>query len=128
AAARDFPDLNFIVYHSGLKSFEEAARVDLSRPRGRADWVIALCEIRQRNPGLTNIYAELGTTFGGTAITAPMLCGHILGMLIQSLGADHVLWGTDSIWWGSPQWQIEGFRRFTMPGPLLKAFCAAPAP
>jgi hypothetical protein len=48
-----------------------------------------------------------------------MLCGHVLGMLIQSLGADHVLWGTDSIWWGSPQWQIEAFRRFTMPEPLM---------
>ena len=50
---------------------------------------------------------------------SPMLCGHVLGMLIQSLGADHVLWGTDSIWWGSPQWQIEAFRRFTMPEPLM---------
>src|SRR5262249_20708602 len=28
-AARDFPDLNFIVYHSGLKSVEEAARTDV---------------------------------------------------------------------------------------------------
>jgi predicted TIM-barrel fold metal-dependent hydrolase len=126
AAARDFPDLNFIVYHSGLKSFEEAARVDLSRPPGRVDWVTDLCEIRQRNPGLTNIYAELGTTFGGTAITAPMLCGHILGMLIQSLGADHVLWGTDSIWWGSPRYQIEAFQRFTMPESLAKTFGYAP--
>jgi len=32
------------------------------------------------------------------------------------------LWGTDSIWWGSPQWQIEAFRRFTMPEPLMKIF------
>ena len=126
AAARDFPDLNFIVYHSGLKSFEEAARVDLSRRPGRVDWVSDLCEIRQKNPGLTNIYAELGTTFGGTVITAPMLCGHILGMLVQSLGADHVLWGTDSIWWGSPRYQIEAFQRFTMPESLAKTFGYAP--
>jgi len=39
-------------------------------------------------------------------------------MLIQNLGADHVLWGTDSIWWGSPRHQIEAFRRFTMPETL----------
>ena len=55
-------------------------------------------------------------------ITSPMLCGHVLGMLIQSFGADHVLWGTDSIWWGSPQWQIEALRRFTMPESLIKRF------
>lgn len=125
-AARDFPDVTFIVYHSGLKSIEEAARVDLTRRPARIDWVTDLCEIRQRNPGLTNIYAELGTTFGATAITAPLLCGHILGMLIQNLGADHVLWGTDSIWWGSPRWQIEAFRRFTMPERLAKTFGYGP--
>jgi len=39
-----------------------------------------------------------------------------------SLGADHVLWGTDSIWWGSPHWQIEALRRFTMPESLMKRF------
>jgi hypothetical protein len=47
-------------------------------------------------------------------------------MLIQSLGADHVLWGTDSIWWGSPRWQIEVFRRFTMPERLAKTFGYGP--
>jgi hypothetical protein len=47
-------------------------------------------------------------------------------MLIQTFGADHVPWGTDSIWWGSPQWQIEAFRRFTMPDSLMKRFGYAP--
>ena len=125
-AARDFPDLNFIVYHSGLKSPEAAMRVDLSRPPAHVDWVTDLCEMRRRNPRMTNVYAELGTTFALTAITAPLLCGHILGLLVQHLGADHVLWGTDSIWWGSPRWQIEAFRRFTMPESLVKTFGYAP--
>lgn len=31
------------------------------------------------------------------------------------MGADHVLWGTDSVWYGSPQWQIEAFRRLEIP-------------
>lgn len=30
--------------------------------------------------------------------------------------------GTDSIWWGSPQWQIEALHRFTMPESLMKRF------
>ena len=123
-AARDFPDLNFIVYHSAFLSLQPmlAAARDEFRTSSRVDWVTDLCEIRQRNPGLTNIYAELGSTFGQMVITSPLLCGHVLGMLIQALGADHVLWGTDSIWWGSPQWQIEAFRRYAMPEPLMKRF------
>ena len=125
-AARDFPDMNFIIYHSGLKSVEEAARSDVTNPTTRVDWVTDLCEIRQRNPKLTNIYAELGSTFGLTVITSPLLCGRILGMLIQSLGADHVLWGTDSIWWGSPRWQIEALRRFQMPEVLMQRLGYAP--
>jgi hypothetical protein len=43
-------------------------------------------------------------------------------MTIDAFGADHVLWGTDSIWWGSPQWQIEAFRRLEMPDDLQKRF------
>jgi uncharacterized protein len=123
-AASDFPDLNFIVYHAAFHSLRpllEAAR-DEFRTSADVNWVTDLCEIRRRKPGLTNIYAELGSTFGQMVITSPMLCGHVLGMLVQSFGADHVLWGTDSIWWGSPQWQIEALRRFTMPESLMKRF------
>jgi predicted TIM-barrel fold metal-dependent hydrolase len=123
-AASDFPDLNFIVYHAAFHSLRpllEAAR-DEFRASAHVNWVTDLCEIRRRKPGLTNIYAELGSTFGQMVITSPMLCGHVLGMLVQSFGADHVLWGTDSIWWGSPQWQIEALRRFTMPESLMKRF------
>ncbi len=35
---------------------------------------------------------------------------------------DHVLWGTDSIWWGSPQWQIEAMCRLEMPAQLMTQF------
>ncbi len=123
-AARDFPDLNFIIYHAAFHSLRpamEAAR-DEFRTTARVDWVTDLCEMRRRNPGLTNVYAELGATFGQLVITAPLVCGHVLGMLVQAFGADHVLWGTDAIWWGSPQWQIEAFRRFTMPESLMQRF------
>ncbi|HSB61723.1 MAG TPA: amidohydrolase family protein, partial [Vicinamibacteria bacterium] len=127
-AARDFPDLTFIAYHAGFRSLPHglAAARDGFRATARVDWVTDLCEIRERNPGLTNVYAELGSTFGMLVITAPLLCAHVLGMLIKSLGTDHVLWGTDSIWWGSPRWQIEAFRRFTMPESLMTRFGYAP--
>jgi len=123
-AAQDFPDLNFIVYHSAFHSLSRAlvAAQDEFRTSARVDWVSDLCEIRQRRPHLTNIYPELGATFGQLVITSPLLCAHVLGMLVQTFGADHVLWGTDSIWWGSPQWQIEALRRFDMPESLMKRF------
>ena len=59
-------------------------------------------------------------------ITAPLLCGHVLGMLVRAFGEEHVLWGTDAIWWGSPQWQIEAFRRFQIPEPLRARLGYAP--
>lgn len=31
----------------------------------------------------------------------------MLGMMIKGMGADPVVWGTDAVWTGSPQWQIE---------------------
>lgn len=123
-AALDFPDLNFLIYHSGFKSLEEgllAAETDF-KLTSYVPWVSDLCEARKKHPRMTNVYMELGSTFGQMVITSPLLCGHVLGMIIDAFGVDHVLWGTDSIWWGSPQWQIEAMRRFEMPEQLMRQF------
>ena len=56
---------------------------------------------------MTNVYAELGTAFANSAVANPRFCAAFLGPLIRGMGADHILWGTDSVWCGSPQWQIE---------------------
>jgi uncharacterized protein len=53
---------------------------------------------------------------------SPVLAAYVTGMIIDAFGVDHVLWGTDSIWWGSPQWQIEAFRRLEMPFDLQERF------
>jgi uncharacterized protein len=34
------------------------------------------------------------------------------------VGEDNVLWGTDSIWYGSPQDQIQAFRAFEIPADM----------
>ncbi len=70
------------------------------------------------HPGLTNIYMEIGSTFAQLVITEPKACAHLLGQLLVAFGEDHILWGTDSIWYGTPQWQIEAFRRFQIPEEL----------
>ena len=126
--SKDFPDLNFLVYHSGLKTVDEAlpAAEDGFRKNPYVPWVSDLCQFRKQNPHMTNVYMELGSTFAMMGVTHPMLCAHVLGMIIAAFGDDHVLWGTDSIWWGSPQWQIEAMRRLEMPESLMKQFGYAP--
>jgi hypothetical protein len=41
--------------------------------------------------------------------------------LVKGLGADHVIWGTDAVWTGAPQWQIDGFRRLEIPEDMQQA-------
>jgi len=47
-------------------------------------------------------------------------------MLIKGLGADRVVWGTDAVWTGAPQWQIEGLRRLEIPEDMQKKHGFAP--
>ena len=117
-AARDFPDIDFLVYHSGLKS---AASVDEHFAKtGEIPWTTEFCRMKQAEPAIKNIYMELGSTFGQLVTTHPLVCAHLFGQLIQTFGTDHVLWGTDSIWYGTPQWQIEAFRRFQIPDQVIE--------
>jgi hypothetical protein len=50
----------------------------------------------------------------------PVMMAHLLGSLAKSFGTDHIIWGTDCLWWGSPQWIIQAMHRFQMPEPLQK--------
>jgi predicted TIM-barrel fold metal-dependent hydrolase len=119
-AARDFPDIDFIAYHAGLLG------VSSTNQSADVPWTSEFCRMKQKEPGLKNIYMELGSTFGQLATTNPTACAHLLGQVIAAFGADHVLWGTDSIWYGTPQWQIEAFRRFDIPDALVDKHGYAP--
>ena len=61
-----------------------------------------------------NVYAELGSTWR-FLMTQPEAAAHVLGKLLVHLGEDRILWGTDSIWYGTPQDQISAFRAFEIP-------------
>ena len=50
----------------------------------------------------------------------------MLGQLVKGLGADHVVWGTDAIWTGAPQWQIEALRRLEVPEDMQRKHGFAP--
>jgi uncharacterized protein len=119
-AAKDFPDIDFLLYHAGLLG------VSAAKPSGEVPWTTEFCQMKKREPALSNIYMELGSTFGQLVTTNPTACAHLLGQVIDAFGADHVLWGTDSIWYGTPQWQIEAFRRFEIPPALIDAHKYAP--
>jgi uncharacterized protein len=119
-AAKDFPDLDFLVYHAGLLG------VSAPSPSGEVPWTSEFCQMKKKEPGLKNLYMELGSTFGQLVTTQPAACAHVLGQVVDAFGPDHVVWGTDSIWYGSPQWQIEAFRRFEIPEALLEKHGYAP--
>ena len=89
------------------------------------DWVSDLAEIPARD-GLTNVYAEIGTAFAASAVSHPRHAEALLGILIKGMRADHVLWGTDSVWYGSPQWEIEAFRRIEIPEDMREKYFFAP--
>ncbi len=58
-----------------------------------------------------NVYAELGTTWWAL-LARPDEAAHLLGKLLVHVGEDNVLWGTDAVFYGSPQGQIQAFRAF----------------
>jgi hypothetical protein len=116
-AAKDWPMLNFIIYHSAYRfpggGTPEEALAQFERT-GRIDWVTDLAEIPDRY-AVSNVYGDLGQVFATTTVAQPLLCAAIMGTLIKGLGADRVVWGSDAVWTGAPQWQIEGLRRLEIP-------------
>jgi len=132
-AALDFPNLNFIVYHSAYRGTGLIARGTGARVTDAANndpqnipWTSELLDILRRNPRIRNIYFELGSTFHQLSASNPTRCLHMLGQMIQVAGSDHVLWGTDSIWNGSPQSQIVRLRRLRMTDELIERHRYAP--
>lgn len=61
-----------------------------------------------------------------STVADPRVSAVMLGQLIKGLGVDHVCWGTDAIWTGSPQRQIEALRRLEIPDELQRKFGLQP--
>jgi predicted TIM-barrel fold metal-dependent hydrolase len=123
-AAKDWPQLNFIIYHSAYRwaggGTPEDAWAQLSRT-GRIEWVNDLAEIPAQY-GVKNVYGDLGQIFAQSTMADPRICAFMMGTLIKGLGADHVVWGSDAVWTGSPQWQIEALRRLEIPEEMQKKY------
>jgi hypothetical protein len=108
-AAKLFPDISFIVYHSGY---------DPDHPEGPykpGSWGIDSLIDGLLAAGIKpggNVYAELGSTWRHLMGQPQDQAAHAIGKLLKYVGEDNVVWGTDSIWYGSPQDQIQAFRAF----------------
>ena len=133
AALRN-PDFNFIVYHSAIKHGKNetglAANEDwldkthnnYDATTGDFEWHRILMDIKKRNPKMNNVYCEIGSFFNTLAIVHPEMCMHGMGKNIKYYGSDHVIWGTDCLWWGSPQWAIDAFKRFQISDEMCEKF------
>jgi predicted TIM-barrel fold metal-dependent hydrolase len=125
-AARDWPEFNFIIYHAcfrpsfwALSALEEVRSGAMRAGVPDISWTTEFCELAAPYP---NVQAEIGTTFASTVITFPTVCAHILGQLLKFFGEDRVVFGSDGVWYGSPQWQIEAFWRFQIPDELCRQY------
>ena len=126
-AAKDWPQLNFIVYHSAFRFVGGTQNTGWEQfeRSGRIDWVTDLAEIPQKY-GVQNVYGDLGQIFAQSTVAEPRLCAAMMGQLIKGLGVDHVVWGTDAVWTGAPQWQIEALRRLEIPEEMQRQYGFAP--
>src|SRR2546422_901340 len=122
-AAGDWPQFNFIIYHSCIRNgfFDldslETIRSGPTRVVQGAEvpdisWTTQFAEL---SAPFRNVYAELGTTFAGSVVTFPTVWAHIIGQLLKFMGPDRIVFGSDSLWYGGPQWQIDAFWRFPIP-------------
>jgi len=123
-AAAAFPELEFLIYHSGYEvplpgtpaegPFNEASAGD------GTNRLVASLRKAGVQPG-ANVWAELGSTWF-CLIRRPEQAAHVLGKLLLAVGEDRVLWGTDAIWYGPSQPAIDAFRVFQIPEEMRERF------
>jgi predicted TIM-barrel fold metal-dependent hydrolase len=108
-AAKAFPQATLLIYHSGYDSERREGPYDPGAQSG-VDALIRSCE--ENGIGKQgNVYAELGSIWR-EVMKDPDQAAHVLGKLLKHFGEDRIVWGTDAIWYGSPQDQIQAFRAF----------------
>ena len=134
-AARAFPGVTFVIYHSGYDGDEQGVypgddKVN-SADRGVNCFIKSLRENgiagSQRIPaGLAhgntpNVYGEIGATWR-SSMSNPNEASHLLGKLITHVGPKRICWGTDSLWFGTPQPEIVALRAFKMTDAAKKLY------
>jgi predicted TIM-barrel fold metal-dependent hydrolase len=121
-AAKSFPDVNFLIYHSGWEQGQDENHgYDPANPNPfGVDRLIRALEENQIGAD-GNVYGELGSTWFNI-MGRPGDAAHVLGKLLLYLGPERIVWGTDCVFNGIPQTQIEAFRAFQIPEALQAEF------
>jgi len=119
-AAKLFPDIKFLIYHSGYDWQRREGPYNPGDARAGIDSLVKSLQDNGIAPN-SNVYAELGSTWRAV-MRDPTQGAHLLGKLLRHVGERNVLWGTDSIWYGSPQDQIMAFRAFQIAPELRERF------
>jgi predicted TIM-barrel fold metal-dependent hydrolase len=110
---RDWPDLKFCAYHSGYFLLGEHPE----RLGGITEFMQVVQRMRPKER--KRVYAEIGSTFATVLVfSGPNGAARLIGELMKNLGSDHILWGTDSMWWGSPQFAIDAFKNLQIPASM----------
>lgn len=123
--ARDYPDVKILVYHSGHDGETVGPYPGDDNVSSSERTIDALCKSLRENgwdasrfvePGfehgnVPNVWGELGSVWSGVDHD-PDQSAHALGKLITHVGPRRVAWGTDSLWFGSPQSEIVTMRAF----------------
>jgi len=125
-AAKDWPGLNFITYHACIQAafflYDALQDVKSGRLREGVPDIKWTTEYAILVRPYRNTYAELGTTWASSIVTFPTVAAHLMGQLMKFMGPDRIVFGSDSVWYGSPQWQIDAMWRFQIPEDLRKKY------
>ena len=115
--AKAFPDINFIVYHSGYEprvGEREEGPYSQAMAHVGTNRLITSLKDAGIGPG-GNVYAELGATWY-MLMAHPREAAHVMGKFLSAFSEDNIIWGTDCVvLGGSPQPMIDAFRGFQIP-------------
>lgn len=120
--AKAYPDANFVVYHSAICTGQMGSGFTCTPMEGpyqmgsmEGSDALITALIENGIPPNANVFAELGGAFS-QMLARPDMAGVWLAKLVQYVGENNVVWGTDSILSGtSPQGQISAFMGLSHP-------------
>jgi len=79
-------------------------------------------DIKKRNPKMNNVYCEIGSSFGLLAVENPADVPASHRQEHQVLRIRPCDLGNRLLWWGSPQWAIDLFKRFQFTDEMSEKF------
>lgn len=99
-AARDFPDMRFLIHHLALPYFDETVNIASRFP---------------------NVYLPLSGTFAHYPV-GPRRVMEQLGRLLMEVGVDKLFWGSEAALAGGPNQYLQLFPEMSMPEDLQENY------